>query len=109
MQHSQNVIPASETDWSLKTKTKDLGTALIFSCTSIIIAALSIAIFFPLTYDNLHDHCNPSIFEGNQITIQQNIDAFAQTWPEPFTPVFHWSWGCEDKNAAMLIMQKSCR
>lgn len=53
--------------------------------------------FFPLTYDNLHDHCNPSIFEGNQITIQQNIDAFAQTWPEPFTPVFHWSWGCEDK------------
>jgi len=53
--------------------------------------------FFPLTYDNLHDHCNPSVFEGNQITIQQNIEAFAQTWPESFTPVFHWSWGCEDK------------
>jgi len=53
--------------------------------------------FFPLTYDNLHDHCNPSIFQNNQITIQQNIEAFSQTWPKSFVPVFHWSWGCKDK------------
>ncbi len=49
--------------------------------------------FFPLTYDNLHDYCNPSVFENNKITIQQNIDAFEKTWPNNYTPVFHWSWG----------------
>jgi len=49
--------------------------------------------FFPLTYDNLHDYCNPSVFENNKITIQQNIDAFEKTWPSNYTPVFHWSWG----------------
>lgn len=49
--------------------------------------------FFPLTYDNLHDHCNPSIFENNKISIQQNIDAFEKTWPDNYIPVFHWSWG----------------
>lgn len=49
--------------------------------------------FFPLTYDNLHDYCNPSVFENNKITIQQNIDAFEKTWPSNYIPVFHWSWG----------------
>jgi len=49
--------------------------------------------FFPLTYDNLHDYCNPSVFENSKITIQQNIDAFEKTWPSNYTPIFHWSWG----------------
>tara|TARA_R110000751_G_scaffold112800_1_gene211886 strand:- start:108 stop:1214 length:1107 start_codon:yes stop_codon:yes gene_type:complete len=50
----------------------------------------------PLTYDNLHDKCNPSILNGNPVTLTQNIDAFAKTWPDDITPVFHWSSGKSD-------------
>jgi len=52
--------------------------------------------FFPLTYDNLHDHCNPTIFQEETITQEQNVSAFASTWKDN-VPVFHYSWGREDK------------
>ena len=52
--------------------------------------------FFPLTYDNLHDYCNPTIFQEEKITQEQNIQAFAGTWRKDI-PVFHYSWGREDK------------
>ena len=29
--------------------------------------------FFPLTYDNLHDYCNPTIFQGQTVTQAQNV------------------------------------
>jgi len=51
----------------------------------------------PLTYDNLHDECNPSILSGNTVTMNQNVDAFAKTWPDDVTPVFHWSHGRSDR------------
>jgi len=51
--------------------------------------------FFPLTYDNLHDHCNPTIFQEEKVTQEQNIQAFAGTWKDN-VPVFHYSWGRED-------------
>jgi len=52
--------------------------------------------FFPLTYDNLHDYCNPTIFQEETITQEQNVSAFASTWKDN-VPVFHYSWGREDK------------
>jgi UV DNA damage endonuclease len=52
--------------------------------------------FFPLTYDNLHDYCNPSSFQEERVTQEQNIQAFAGTWKKD-VPVFHYSWGREDK------------
>jgi len=51
----------------------------------------------PLTYDNLHDECNPSVLNGNAVTMAQNVDAFAKTWPDAVTPVFHWSNGRSDR------------
>ena len=50
---------------------------------------------FPLTYDNLHNKCNPSEISGQQVTDEQNIQAFYHTWPT--SPVFHWSIGKSDK------------
>ena len=50
----------------------------------------------PLTYDNLHDKCNPSTLQSTTVTMEQNIDAFAKTWPDNVTPVFHWSNGKPD-------------
>jgi len=44
----------------------------------------------PLSYDNLHDGANPSALQGKKVTTSQNIDAFAKTWPDNVTPVFHW-------------------
>ena len=52
--------------------------------------------FFPLTYDNLHDHCNPTVFQDQIVTQEQNVSAFAGTWKKN-VPVFHFSWGKEDK------------
>jgi UV DNA damage repair endonuclease len=48
---------------------------------------------FPLTYDNLHDYCNPSVFGDKKVKMEDNIVAFEQTWPKEFIPIFHWSWG----------------
>jgi len=53
--------------------------------------------FFPLTYDNLHDHCNPTVFEGKAVTQEQNIQAFAGTWNKN-TPIFHFSWGKKENS-----------
>ena len=50
---------------------------------------------FPLTYDNLHNKCNPSEINGQQVTEEQNIQAFYHTWNT--TPVFHWSIGKSNK------------
>ena len=47
----------------------------------------------PLGYGNLHDDSNPSTIQGNKVTTSQNIDAFAKTWPDNVTPVFHWGGG----------------
>jgi UV DNA damage repair endonuclease len=44
----------------------------------------------PLSYDNFHDESNPSTLQGNRVTVSQNIDAFAKTWPDNITPVFYW-------------------
>ena len=52
--------------------------------------------FFPLTYDNLHDHCNPTIFQEEKVTQEQNVQAFTGTWKDN-VPVFHYSWGRDDK------------
>ena len=52
--------------------------------------------FFPLTYDNLHDYCNPAFFQEGTVTQEQNVQAFAGTWKKD-VPVFHFSWGREDK------------
>ena len=52
--------------------------------------------FFPLTYDNLHDYCNPSSLQEENVTQEQNVRAFAGTWKKD-VPVFHYSWGREDK------------
>ena len=52
--------------------------------------------FFPLTYDNLHDYCNPSSLQEENVTQEQNVQAFAGTWKKD-VPVFHYSWGREDK------------
>jgi len=51
--------------------------------------------FFPLTYDNLHDYCNPSSFQEERVTQEQNVQAFAGTWKKD-VPVFHYSWGNDD-------------
>ena len=45
----------------------------------------------PLSYDSLHDENNASVLQGNKVTVTQNIDAFAKTWPDSITPVFRWS------------------
>mgnify|MGYP003108958041 CR=1 FL=1 len=50
---------------------------------------------FPLTYDNLHNKCNPSQINGQEVTEEQNVQAFYHTWAT--TPVFHWSIGKSDK------------
>ena len=50
---------------------------------------------FPLTYDNLHNKCNPSQINGQEVTEKQNIQAFYHTWG--VSPVFHWSIGKSDK------------
>ena len=50
---------------------------------------------FPLTYDNLHNKCNPSQINGQEVTEEQNIQAFYHTWG--VSPVFHWSIGKSDK------------
>ena len=47
----------------------------------------------PLCYDNLYDEANPSVLQGKKVTISQNIDAFAKTWPDTIPPVFCWSDG----------------
>jgi UV DNA damage endonuclease len=52
--------------------------------------------FFPLTYDNLHDYCNPSLLQEEKVTQEQNVQAFSGTWKKD-VPVFHYSWGREDK------------
>jgi UV DNA damage endonuclease len=45
---------------------------------------------FPLTLDNLHDKCNPSIdSNGNIIPYEKHFMKFYSTWP--VEPVFHWS------------------
>jgi len=44
----------------------------------------------PLSYDNFHDDSNPSTLQGNRVTVSQNIDAFAKTWPDEITPIFYW-------------------
>tara|TARA_Y100001973_G_scaffold61384_1_gene90259 strand:- start:18 stop:545 length:528 start_codon:yes stop_codon:yes gene_type:complete len=49
---------------------------------------------FPLTYDNLHNKCNPSEINGQKIDDVQNVQAFYHTWNT--TPVFHWSIGKSD-------------
>lgn len=49
--------------------------------------------FFPLTYDNNHDFNNPSDLDGKIVDMIDNISAFESSWPEPYIPVFHWSWG----------------
>jgi UV DNA damage endonuclease len=51
--------------------------------------------FFPLTYDNLHDYCNPSTFQEEIVTQEQNVQAFCGTWKKN-VPVFHYSWGKDD-------------
>jgi len=45
----------------------------------------------PLGYDNLEDEANPSVLQGKKVTISQNIDAFAKTWPDAIPPIFRWS------------------
>ena len=50
---------------------------------------------FPLTYDNLHNKCNPSEINGQEVTEEQNVQAFYHTWG--VTPVFHWSIGKSNK------------
>ena len=44
---------------------------------------------FPLTYNDFHNKCNPSKINNQQITDEQNVQAFYHTWG--VTPVFHWS------------------
>ena len=44
---------------------------------------------FPLTYDNLHNSCNPSSVNGAVVSDNQNVQAFYHTWNT--SPVFHWS------------------
>ena len=46
---------------------------------------------FPLTYDNLHNKCNPSTVNGTIVNDAQNVQAFYHTWNTK--PVFHWSVG----------------
>ena len=43
---------------------------------------------FPLTYNDFHNKCNPSKINNQQITDEQNVQAFYHTWG--VTPVFHW-------------------
>ena len=50
----------------------------------------------PLSYDSLHDESNTSVLQGNKVTVTQNIDAFAKTWPDSVTPVFRWSHDTHD-------------
>jgi UV DNA damage repair endonuclease len=50
----------------------------------------------PLSYDSLHDEKNVSVLQGNAVTVAQNIDAFAKTWPDNITPVFYWSHDSHD-------------
>tara|TARA_Y100000310_G_scaffold272065_1_gene286837 strand:+ start:353 stop:1438 length:1086 start_codon:yes stop_codon:yes gene_type:complete len=50
---------------------------------------------FPLTYNNLHNKCNPSEINGQEVTEEQNIQAFYHTWGT--SPVFHWSVSKSDK------------
>jgi len=50
---------------------------------------------FPLTYDNLHNKCNPSQINEQEVTEEQNVQAFYHTWGT--SPVFHWSVGKSDK------------
>ena len=62
----------------------------------------------PLTYDNLHDKCNPSVLNGNNVTVEQNMDAFAKTWPDSVIPVFHWSAGRDDNQRSHADYVELC-
>jgi UV DNA damage endonuclease len=41
----------------------------------------------PVTYDNLHDKCNPSV----GLTEQQAFELSLSTWPKDIVPLFHFS------------------
>jgi len=48
----------------------------------------------PITYDNLHDKCNPSI----GLTEQQAFELSLSTWPKHIVPLFHFSESLVGKN-----------
>ena len=48
----------------------------------------------PITYDNLHDKCNPSI----GLTEQQAFELSVSTWPKNIVPLFHFSESFVGKN-----------
>ena len=50
---------------------------------------------FPLAYNNLYDHLNPSTIDGVPVEQQINIGAFHETW-QGVVPVFTWT---ESKNS----------
>lgn len=60
--------------------------------------------YFPLTLDNLHNTCNPSIVNGEVVDYKTLFFKFHQTWP--FPPVFHWSEGVNNtsKHAQKLTL-----
>jgi UV DNA damage endonuclease len=48
----------------------------------------------PITFDNLHDKCNPSI----GLTEQQAFEMSVSTWPKDIVPLFHFSESLAGKN-----------
>jgi UV DNA damage endonuclease len=48
----------------------------------------------PITYDNLHDKCNPSI----GLNEQQAFELSLSTWPKNVVPLFHFSESLAGKN-----------
>lgn len=55
---------------------------------------------FPLTLDNWHDHCNPSVDNNAVVPYNSHFLKFYNTWPN--VPVFHWSQGKSDKDPAHI-------
>jgi UV DNA damage endonuclease len=48
----------------------------------------------PITYDNLHNKCNPSTL----LDEQQAFDLSVSTWPKDVVPLFHFSESLAGKN-----------
>jgi len=54
---------------------------------------------FALSYDNLHDACNPSDIEGAILSPEVNVGAYHETWGGVI-PVFTWSEASEPGSKA---------
>ena len=86
----------------LKRMSKSVTSRLVFECEdklkSWTVQNLYDHVYnrikIPITYDNLHNKCNPSV----GLTEQQAFDLSVSTWPNGIVPLFHFSESLAGKN-----------